>query len=60
MIKIVADMGTENSTNAMAPETTVNIQSNSTSDDPSINAVPLLAIILAVVASCNSGRTYIF
>ena len=59
MIKIVANMGTENSTNAMTPETTVNIQSNNTSDNPSINAVPLLAIILAVVASCNSGRTYI-
>ena len=60
MIKIVADMGTENSTNAMDPETVVNIHSIDASDNPSINAVPLLAIILAVVASCNSGRTYIF
>ena len=56
MIKIVADMGTGNLTDTMEPEATVNIQSSDDADAPSVNAVPFLAIILALIASCNSGR----
>lgn len=54
VIKIVADMGTVNSTATMEPEAIVNIQSSDDANTPSVNAVPLLAIVLAVIASCNS------
>ena len=57
MIKIVAEMGSKNSTDADSSADAIYSEENT---DPceatSINSVPLLAIGLAIVASCNSGK----
>ena len=56
---MVADMEIPgNSTSTINPETTVNIQSSNDAYVPSTNAVPFLAIIVAVGASCNSGTKW--
>lgn len=56
MIKIVAEMSTENSTKENPTVPLVKIQDNNVSDPTSINALPITAILLAMVASCNSGK----
>ena len=59
MLTIVADMEISgNSTGAMNPETTVNIQGSNDAYVPSANTVPLLAIIVCFSASCNSGTKW--
>jgi len=50
VINIIADMGTDNSTENYDSTPTVSI----TEDNSSINSVPVMAIFLAVIASCNS------
>lgn len=50
VINIIADMGTDNSTENYDSTPTVSI----TEDNSSINSVPVMAIFLALIASCNS------
>ena len=57
MINIVADIGTDNSTDANTSESTINIKDSINAETPLINAVPIAAIILAMAASCNSGKS---
>ena len=57
MIKIVAEMGSTNSTDADFSTDAIHAEENTDpSEATSINSVPLLAIGLAIVASCNSGK----
>ena len=57
MIKIVAEMGSTNSTDADSSVNAIYAEENTDpSEATSINSVPLLAIGLAIVASCNSGK----
>ena len=55
MIDIVADIGKDNSTDNSDSTPTVSI-SNDASDQETVNSVPLMAIFLALIASCNSGK----
>lgn len=55
VIKIVADIGTGNSTLSDEDVPTVSVtESTSEQDASSINSVPIMAIFLALIASCNS------
>jgi len=57
VIKIVAEMGSTNSTDADSSVDAIYTEQNTDpSEAASINSVPLLAIGLAIVASCNSGK----
>ena len=57
VIKIVAEMGSTNSTDADSSADAIYAEENTDpSEATSINSVPLLAIGLAIVASCNSGK----
>ena len=57
VIKIVAEMGSTNSTDADSSANAIYVEENTDpSEATSINSVPLLAIGLAIVASCNSGK----
>ena len=57
VIKIVAEMGSTNSTDADSSANAIYAEENTDpSEATSINSVPLLAIGLAIVASCNSGK----
>ena len=57
VIKIVAEMGSTNSTDADSSADAIYSEENTDpSEAASINSVPLLAIGLAIVASCNSGK----
>ena len=57
VIKIVAEMGSTNSTDADSSVNAIYSEENTDpSEATSINSVPLLAIGLAIVASCNSGK----
>ena len=57
VIKIVAEMGSTNSTDADSSADAIYSEENTDpSEATSINSVPLLAIGLAIVASCNSGK----
>ena len=57
VIKIVAEMGSTNSTDADSSVDAIYTEQNTDpSEATSINSVPLLAIGLAIVASCNSGK----
>ena len=59
MIKIVAEMGSTNSTDADSSANAIYVEENTDpSEATSINSVPLLAIGLAIVASCNSGKPF--
>ena len=62
VIKIVAEMGSKNSTDADSSVNAIYAEENTDSyEETSINSVPLLAIGLAIVASCNSGKPlYLF
>ena len=55
MIDIVADIGNDNSTDNSDSTPTISI-SNDASDQETVNSVPLMAIFLALIASCNSGK----
>ena len=55
VIDIVADIGNDNSTDNSDSTPTVSI-SNDASDQETVNSVPLMAIFLALIASCNSGK----
>ena len=52
MIKIVAEMSAENSTKEIDESPIILVK-----DASAINALPLTAILLAIVASCNSGMS---
>ena len=57
VIKIVAEMGSTNSTDADVSDNGIYTEEDTDpSEATSINSVPLLAIGLAIVASCNSGK----
>ena len=57
VIKIVAEMGSTNSTDAdSSADAIYSAENTDPSEATSINSVPLLAIGLAIVASCNSGK----
>ena len=57
VIKIVAEMGSKSSTDADSSGDAIYSEENTDpSEATSINSVPLLAIGLAIVASCNSGK----
>ena len=57
VIKIVAEMGSTNSTDADSSVNAIYAEENTDpSEATSINSVPLLAIGLAIVASRNSGK----
>ena len=55
MIDIVADVGNDNSTDSSDSTPTISI-SNDALDQETVNSVPLMAIFLALIASCNSGK----
>ena len=58
VIKIVAEMGSTNSTDADVSDNGIYTEEDTDpSEATSINSVPLLAIGLAIVASCNSGKS---
>ena len=57
MIDIVADIGNDNSTDSSDSTPTISI-SNDASDGETVNSVPLMAIFLALIASCNSGKQF--
>ena len=56
MIKTVAEMATENSTVENLTTPSLKTQENDVNYTASINALPVTAILLAMVASCNSGK----
>ena len=60
MIKTVAEMSTENSTVETPTQHPTpplsETQEKGVNNSVSINAVPITAILLAMVASCNSGK----
>ena len=58
MIEIIADMEAENATTSNSSLPTIMVQEQSDTDFVSINSVPITAIFLALVASCNSGEKY--
>jgi len=53
VIDIVADIGNDNSTDSSDSTPTISI-SNDALDQETVNSVPLMAIFLALIASCNS------
>ena len=59
MIDIVADIGNDNSTDNSDSTPTISI-SNDANDQETVNSVPLMAIFLALIASCNSGKKLCF
>ena len=60
MIKIVADIGKENSTMVDEDVPTILVTEDSSEQDASnINSVPIMAIFLALIASCNSGKGFL-
>ena len=59
MINIIADMETDNSTDNYDSTPTVSITNDTSEEDnSSINSVPIMAIFLALIASCNSGKRF--
>ena len=58
MIDIVADIGNDNSTDSSDSTPTISI-SNDGMNQETVNSVPLMAIFLALIASCNSGKKFV-
>ena len=56
MIKIVAEMSVENSTVENLTTPLSERQEGGVNDSAFMNAIPITAILLAIVASCNSGK----
>ena len=56
MIKIVAEMSAENSTEENLATNLSERHEGGVNDSASMNTIPITAILLAIVASCNSGK----